>query len=511
MKKIVIFLELCLLTVLLFVYVFYGELHVDESGYVYAAREIAAGRMAYHDFFFLQTPVFPYVYAIPFLFSPISFECARLYMMLFGIASIILTMVITKRLTNVYGVILVGLFYLMTPFQLRFFSIARMYPLATFWVLAGILFISPPQSLQKWRYMWAMVFFTLSFATRLTLLPIPFLFLLYVAIRNGLFSKETLITLVTGIVTTGFVFVPFVLPDYSRFFYNIIGFHLDITVGGYFQGAIHKLAGISRLVSAYFVSFAAFVLTLSALFFWKNHPLRDEKEKDTQLFMLFLFSILIVVGGGQFTAKFFQESYQTIVFPVLVLIVSILGVPLLNELFEVNSEKRKILNFFAILLLPTVLLGFAHQGLVVKPGRQSLSTAHEMASYLSENTKPEETIACSDSPLLPLLANRKIMVGFEGPEFFPFWSNERATHHRVLNQEQMLELITSQKADVFIINTQSFRLVMPDRTDTPQELRDTLLRTLENNYVLVKSFPHIFSIGEETRIYRPRRYGEKTE
>ena len=51
----------------------------DEGFYLYAAKLITQGKTLYHDFFFPQMPLVPYVYAAWFKLFGFSWEAARIF------------------------------------------------------------------------------------------------------------------------------------------------------------------------------------------------------------------------------------------------------------------------------------------------------------------------------------------------------------------------------------------------------------------------------------------------
>ncbi|MBU1626084.1 hypothetical protein KKB18_01835, partial [bacterium] len=53
------------------VYLYFGKIHVDESFYFTIANLVGDGYIPYKDFFYTQTPLFPYFFSIPqIIFGP---------------------------------------------------------------------------------------------------------------------------------------------------------------------------------------------------------------------------------------------------------------------------------------------------------------------------------------------------------------------------------------------------------------------------------------------------------
>jgi len=504
-RKLTIFLlvleGLLLISILLF-YVYRGEIHVDEAGYVYAARQIAGGLLPYHDFLFLQTPVFPYVCAIPFLFGSMTFIMARCYMALFGIATIILTMVLANRMGGKNAALLAGFLFIVTPFQLQFFSIARNFSLTTFWLCAGLVFLTSKPGSTMTRCM-AMIFFCVSMGTRLTLMPVPVLYLGYLFVENGLFSRRFFLPLLAGCSTLFVIIFPFYILDPGRFLYNIIGFHLDISVGGFYSRMILKAIGLSRLAEYYFMVILAAVSGVCLLLLWSEHPVRKRGWNDSARQLAFMGAIVAVIGFGHFSARFFQVSYQAVIFPVLVLISSVLLAPL--ETLWSTAAQRRLVSLTLLASALIVLLARGDSGTVYESGSRDIRQARTIARYFEQQTRPGDIIYSSDSTLIPFMANRTIMKHCVAPEYYPFWSDERVEYLGIFNHRLLKKLFSEQIPDVLLMSSKSFHVIMPYRTMTPVELREDLWNMVRRNYDELARFPNVLTPGDETIIYKRRQ------
>ncbi|MBN2382315.1 glycosyltransferase family 39 protein [bacterium] len=494
-------IELAIIVALMLLYVFRGELHVDESGYVYAARQIASGLLPYHDFLFLQTPVFPYITAIPFLFMPMTFIMVRLFIMLFGLGTIVLTMVLAHRFAGRTGAVLAGFLFIVTPFQLQFFSIVRNYPVATFWFMAGLIFLTTKPE-RVWQSGLAMVFFCLAMCTRLTFLPLPFLYLAYLFFEHGLFTRKLMVPLMTGIVTCAMFIYPFYMLDPVRFIYNIAGFHLDISVGGIGARMLLKVTGMIRLSSSYYGILVMTVFAGAAVLFWEEHPLRSQGRSKNIKHLLFMTCVILVIGLGHFGARFFQTSYQSILFPVLVVVVTALWTPLIELVTTMTSKRVLLLTMLGSILI--VLAGYGTQGLVYDTNSRDYRQALGTARYLEHNTRLDELIFSADSAIIPFMANRTIMKHVVAPEYYPFWNDDLVDYLGIFNHRQLRKLFEQQVPDVLLLSSKSFHVIMPYRTMTPAALRDELWALIDRNYYVVQSFPNALTPGDETRIYRRR-------
>jgi len=492
--------ELLLIALLLGVFVWKGELHVDEASYIYAAQEIIRGKMPFHDFFFLQPPLFPYVLSIPMFFTSGDFLLCRSFMALFGFASIILTVILGFRFAGPTGALLAAYFFIITPFQLQFYSIARMYPLAAFLICAGFIFMYPDRRSVFLRSC-AMAFFVLAVGTRFTLILLPSLYGLYLLLTDNWRSRQVIIPLVAGLGVFLYVFLPFLIPDPDRFYFNVFGYHLDISLGSYKASIIHKTAGIARLLKVYFFTFLFAAFSFICYRQYLRHR-TDELFARQRRFLFFLLSVVLVVGAGHFAAKFFQESYQSVLFPAFILMI----IYVISSLIEqIHSRRAGVFLFLCfVLAIPVSFFASGRPGLVMKPGLRDIEAARKIAGYLEARTTPDALIATGDTALIPLLAHRRVMHGFEGIEYYPRMSEKRAAQIGVINHEMMKTIIREERADAFIINSQSFNLDMGNRMPIEPHYRQEILDLLEKHYRKLRSFPHVFTQEAFTDIYFPR-------
>lgn len=496
-----IIIEMFVISAYFYLFWFHGALHVDEGGYVYASNQIANyARIPYHDFLYLQNPGFAYFLAIPFLIFKANFFVARGFMVLFGLATVFLSMVLAKRLSGPLAVILVGFCFAITPFQIEFFSIARMYSLTAFFLCTGMIFETSREENVLLKSL-SMVSFVLAAGTRLTFVPVPFIYIIYLIYTHNYRNKIVLIPIITSLLAFSLIFLPFAIPDFSRFYYNILGFHLDITVGGFLHSIFHKIAGMSRMIKAYFFVFLFLVISISTFYYWAKHPLHYKRiDKRKRNVFLFISLITIIEGGIHFTAKFFQESYQAPLFPYLAIIITILFVPVIEQLKN-NKTINKFLSLILSFIIFSSVLAHGKSGLVFKSKLKNIYYAQSIADYLSNHTSSKSIIITANSPLIPLLANRKIMQGFESIEYFPLWSEKRAKHLRVVNHEMLKKDISNRIADAIIIDTQSFSLQMPKRIASPFGYQKELITLLDKYYPIKKKFQDVFTSGQQITIY----------
>nr|HPQ41350.1 hypothetical protein [bacterium] len=87
----VIYCALILCFVLMGIYYsFYGRIFLDAGFYLDAARRVMQGEMPYRDFFYVQGPVYPYIYGIPLMLTGPKVLYARWLSLMWGTLALIL-------------------------------------------------------------------------------------------------------------------------------------------------------------------------------------------------------------------------------------------------------------------------------------------------------------------------------------------------------------------------------------------------------------------------------------
>ncbi|MBN1552484.1 hypothetical protein JW979_13500, partial [bacterium] len=152
------------------VYVFAGTLHLDEGAYLYAARSVYKGAIPYKDFFFLQPPVYPYIYGISQWMLP-GLISGRITSVIFSTACLLLLLHWHRRQQNPSAALITLALLTSNTFQLYFFTITRLYALAGFFLVLGCIILTRNPYPNLRDGILSMLFFAFMVGTRITLLP----------------------------------------------------------------------------------------------------------------------------------------------------------------------------------------------------------------------------------------------------------------------------------------------------------------------------------------------------
>ncbi len=120
---------------------FLGSLNQDEGWYLYAAKQVAAGRVLYRDFMFTQGPALPFVYGVLFpVIEIFGVAGGRLITALFGLAAAGCAAWLAARSVSKHrkavalcAFILAGV----NVYQSYFTTIVKTYALCAFFLTAG--------------------------------------------------------------------------------------------------------------------------------------------------------------------------------------------------------------------------------------------------------------------------------------------------------------------------------------------------------------------------------------
>jgi len=151
-----------------------------------------------------------------------------------------------------------------------------------------------------------------------------------------------------------------------------------------------------------------------------------------------------------------------------------------------------------------MLQGLAYGKSSLDPDRQlrgPFERVRPQAEYLQRVVPPDEEVLSSDSQLVPFMADRRILHGYESFEFFPFWSTEKCRLYGVVNEEMIIEHLRSATPAAVLINDMSYRKPFPVSVDWGPESRNRILDALEERYELGATFPSPYFEGGSSYVY----------
>jgi hypothetical protein len=517
---------------------FLGSLNQDEGWYLYAAKQVAAGRVLYRDFMFTQGPALPFVYGVLFpVIEIFGVAGGRLITALFGLAAAGCAAWLAARSVSKHrkavalcAFILAGV----NVYQSYFTTIVKTYALCAFFLTAGFVALGYANGRRgASAAFWGGVLLALAACTRLSVgiaLPAAGLWLIWNRAKvypNGdvsdgdqnnnrqsqignqqssifnLKSAWLLFGLGGGFVLLlglGTFFLT--VPENTEF--ALFGYHAGRSPGSLMQLLALKAGFISRFVQAYFVLTGCILMA----FFLRTYrrPVREtgfeEMALDSRPRLLELlrlanknyspFSVsfisLLWLAGVLITlvhllAPFPYDDYQVVVYPVLVAALSATLVP--------RCPEKSLLRVTFLLLLICMAAAFSspiNQEWMVR-GRDRIWWKFKETPDLLALQKVgaelrgklgEKGLLLTQDTYLAIEAGADVPHGMEmGPFcYYPDMPREQAEKLNLLNREMMMELLSAGRAPVAAFSGYGLTIRSPEVTEIPSrdwmELRSAL-------------------------------------
>ncbi len=488
---------ICFYLFLSCLYLFCGTIHLDEGAYLYASRAVYHHQLPYRDFFFLQPPVYPYVYGFFQLFAP-GFLTARLTSVVLGLLSALFLAGTAYKLGSRNAAFITLVLIASNSFQIYFFTITRLYALTCFFLSIGWYLIASYRRPGWVPSAFITICFTLAVATRLTTLPILLLAFLYL-LFTGKTIPAKILPVGISIAFLAAIFSPFILSmPLSQLWFNLLGMNLSLHSHNPVASLVQKASATSHLIRFYFlILLMAGALILSVLTHRDNRRLKTiHRFSTTPLGILWIMAASVFLAHT--TAKIYQVSYQTIIMPLIACLVAVYWDGVMK-----NSSRpvRNILR--TVFLVGAVLtpLSYGKSSIRFIDGKPAYFALKAQTDLVESLCGKDELVFTADSALVPTNANRNILPGMAGSDLFPDWSTQKCNAFHVLNFEIMTKYVRGERAKVLIHGDRSFSLSLPYLEPISQGTREAFLREIKSHYRLVKTTPNLFIPSSKTYYY----------
>jgi len=196
----------------------------DEGIYLLNAKEVLNGSLPYHDFFYPQMPLLPYVYGLWMKLFGVSWYSGRLLSALLAVALGLSVYAHAARLTRSrpLGILAVSLFASST-LCLAWLSAAKTFSLATFLLFASYAVVFSRH--HRWKYFLSGLLLGLAIDTRLYLVVVIPLLLLHLVRSETEGRRLQLARFAVGLVVALLPNEFFLLMDPGVFLFNVLGVH----------------------------------------------------------------------------------------------------------------------------------------------------------------------------------------------------------------------------------------------------------------------------------------------
>ena len=487
---------LLLFAVELAFWVLFRLVNLDEGWYLWAGKEIYAGRRLYSDFAYTQTPLLPYVYGLAQLVFGNGLYVGRVLTAVFGFGAGALSAATARRIAGPWAGVFALAFLITTFLAITSFGYTATYGLTAF-LLAAAFYLAarlPAGSRRTWLIAACLALATAGrLATVMVFLPMA-AFLIFTAPR-GRRIRTTLEFAVVSALLLGLLLGPFVLTSGRQMAYDIFGFHMDRTTAEWRRGVLVSMLGETvRDFTVPVLLYSAAVVDLCIRILrrrrdWQN-ALRDH---GLELALAATVALLFVAHLVPRTATTYYNVLQA---PLIAILVGALAVRLLR-----GRRPRLAATLLAILLVGQVLTqarAVRFYDLTAWPPVNQVEIVRAAARKLRETVPPGGTVLTFD-PHLALEAGLEMPPGYEMSIFSyrPTWTTEQAQQYRVVNNELLLRDLNGG-VDAVALTQFDEDLLYGDR--------DALFAALYGDYRLASSTPGFDPFRHDLHLYLPPQW-----
>jgi len=510
---------------------FLGNLNQDEGWYLYAAKQVADGKILYRDFMFTQPPMLPLVYGVLFpIIEKLGVAGGRLITMVLGWGAVGLAAWLAARsakrfkaVTALCTLILVGV----NVYQSYFTTIVKTYSLCAFFLMAGFLALSYANGKRgASASFWGGFFLALAACSRLSamvVLPISGFWLIWnrrkvypfgaipvggrtaenggwISNVQGSISKLKFLPawvafgLGSGLVLTVALGSFFMIAPENVYF-ALLGYHAERYSGGTVEWLALRAGFVSRFVQAYFIFTAGCVLA----FLFRHHHCRirgnellepqthEQKSSFSHCFLSFLWTVGTAITLQHFVTPFPYDDYQVVIYPALAVALTATMIP--------RCPEKQLLRVVLALLLVSTAASFSspmNQDWLIRGRDRIWWKFKEMPDLVAlqrtatdlRKRMGEENLLLTQDTYLAVEARARVPHGLEmGPfSYYPELSRKQAEALNLINKEMLIDLFLEARAPVAALSGYGLSIISPEVTELPVKDRTELRLILEMNY-----------------------------
>ncbi len=505
---------------------FLGNLNQDEGWYLYAARQVALGRVLYRDFAFTQGPMLPVIYAwIQPWVDDWGLGAGRAFTALLGLGVALAAALLAARLAGAErgkaAALIAFTMALVNVQQSYYCTVVKTYSLTALFLTGGFLALAAALPRRgAWMAAAAGALLLLAGATRTSagiVLPLA-LALLFLERRRLAFQAWLWMGLGAGLAA-GCVFLPFLVMAPEAFRFWVVDYHTLRAAGSFGQALVFKAGFLSRLLQAYFVAIAVWIAILCAKLFYGSRrpaPALGLFSKSESFLIRLLWISIAAVSLLHLGAPFPYEDYQVFVYPLFAVVVAVMAIR-----FVAARAVPWLATLLLLLSLGSALSSPVNQDWFIL-GRDriwwrmktqtALGQLQETGALLRSMSRPGEVLLTQD-PYLAVESGLSLPHGLEMGQFsyFPGLSQEQAERFNVLNRETFETLLKTSPAPLAAFSGYAFAMRSPQLTPTSEDERAGFWRLVEDRYQPVCELPDFGQAFTTLRIFRLQSPGAEPQ
>lgn len=487
--------------VLAYVMIFFGELHVDEGYYHLIAHLTSAGKMPYRDYFYVQTPLYPYVYGFVFRILGSGFEAARGFSAVLGLSSLLLAARIARRREGVRGAAAAAGLIVCQPFTIYYLTIVKLYALAALALVLAVLFLDAESKPER-RYPAAAFWLAVATGIRLTVAPALGAVVILALIRTRRLKPAVLAAL-TAALTLAAIIIPFYLAAGDTITYDLVRYHFQKEAFSIARQVLHKLDTCFHLAKLYFLM--GCLALASVAFRWlsrKNNPGDIDPVPLSSRDSAWVLSVVALVHFASQAPYVYR--YLAMLVPA---VAAILGAEIVRLERFMNRSGRKMQPgwVFGMACVMT-LAGRGGEDLGDLTGGGAMMYLKSVSAQMEMMTSPEKPILTFNNSIA-VEAGREVMRGDEMNvlSYHPDWTEQRCIQYAVLNADMLERQINRERFGAILVTEYSFLGNFPTFYNPGETgARPRIMSAVEMHYIRIGTFPGFGYLGEDAHLYIPR-------
>ena len=474
-------------------WVLFRLVNLDEGWYLWAAKEVFAGRQLYGDFAYTQTPLLPYVYGLAQLVLGQSLYAGRALTAGFGFAAGVLGMATARRIAGPWAGVFALALLLTTFLAITAFGYTATYGLTSL-LLAAAFYLAArlqPGSRRTWLVIGCLALATAGrLAVVVVFLPIA-VFLIFTSPRSRRLRTAVELS-IAAVLLLVLLLGPFALASGQQMTYDIFGFHMDRMLAEWRRERL--LTTLWETLRDFSVPVLVYLAAVVDLCFrvlqhradWRAalRPYALEITLAASIALLFL---------AHLVPRTAMSYYSALQVPLIAILFGALAVRWLR-----GNRPRLAAALLAVLLLVQLVTQariVRYYGLTTWPPTSQVDVVRAAAETLRQVVPPGGEVLTFDTHLA-LEAGLDMPSGYEMSIFSyrPSWTTEQAQQYRVINNELLLSDL-ERGVDAVALTQFDEDLLYGDR--------DALFAAIYGKYRLAYSVPGFDPFHNDLHIYLP--------
>lgn len=472
-------------------YCWYGRVFLDAGFYLNASRDVYQGRMPYRDFFFVQGPVYPYVYGLPLMLTGYQVLNARLLSLLLGSLTLIFASRIAFRSAGFKGSIITLAAIATVPSQAYFFSSVKLYSLAAMLVTAAFAMLGSGLH-PRIRHTTGLLLAILAAATRLTLLPAALVVAVFIIADAKLSHRRfPWLPLGIGLLTGSLIALPFLLADAEALMYFLIGIHTSAEGGQYLFSFWKQLKVLLKLLLYYPVLTISLGSVIALPVIRRFRPVLIRLEWA-------MLAAVATVTLGHITANWFSLDYQSVIVPLT----GAFAGSVAGRWSRSVHFSRKTL---AAAMLLTVVAGAGTYRQYIWSEKVSVVRHLSLiASIVRQKSSPGGSVAAC-SAVFAMEAGRPVTAAFGGAPFTytPDWDDAHCRRYGGMNNRMIVDMISRKEPAVLLFEPDSFSVGSPGFFAVPEALQQEIFQAIHQHYRVEARFRNLGNGDVSLLLYTP--------